>query len=73
MIDAVLGLVIATIATSALALAVEFTEASFARKDYLDDGLSEYERTKVLPAAGLDSGQKIDAFKSFLGTIDLYE
>jgi len=72
MIDAILGLVIATIATSALALAVEFTEASFARKDYLDDGLSKYELA-VLEAAGLDSDQKIDAFKSFLGTIDLYE
>lgn len=73
MIDAVLGLVIATIATSALVLAVELTGDSFARRNSLDPGLSEYELTKVLPAAGLDSDQKIDAFKSFLGKIDLYE
>lgn len=69
MIDAILGLVIATIATSALTLAVEFTEASFARKDSLDAGMSTYE-LQVLDSAGLNDAKKI-AFKDFLANTSL--
>ena len=69
MIDAVLGLIIATIATSTLTLAVEFTEASFARKDSLDAGMSTYE-VNVLDAAGLSDSQKT-AFKDFLANTRL--
>ena len=69
MIDAILGLVIATIATSALALAVEFTEASFARKDSLDAGMSTYE-LQVLDSAGFNDAKKI-AFKDFLANTSL--
>ena len=69
MIDAVLGLVIATIASSALVMAVEFTEASFARKDSLDPGLSAYE-LRILDSAGLNDTQKTE-FKEFLGSLRL--
>jgi len=69
MIDAILGLVIAAIATSALTLAVEFTEASFARKDSLDSGISTYE-LGVLNAAGLSDAQK-KQFKDFLANTSL--
>ncbi len=69
MIDAVLGLVIATIATSALTLAVEFTEASFARKDSLDAGMSIY-ALGVLESAGLSDIEKA-AFKDFLANTSL--
>ncbi len=69
MIDAILGLVIATIATSSLTLAVEFTEASFARKDSLDAGMSSYE-LQVLDSAGFDDAKKI-AFKDFLANTSL--
>ncbi len=69
MIDAILGLVIATIATSALTLAVEFTEASFARKDSLDAGMSSYE-LQVLDSAGFDDAKKT-AFKDFLANTSL--
>ena len=73
MIDAVLGLVIATIATSALTLAIEFTEASFARKHFLDPGLSEYEREHVLPYAGLKSDDPLFSdFKNYLSQRELY-
>jgi len=71
MIDAILGLVIATIATSALVLAVEYTGDSFARRNSLDPGLSKYERD-FLEAAGLDSDQ-IDDTKDFLEKIVLYK
>ncbi|KZR62082.1 hypothetical protein [Prochlorococcus sp. MIT 1303] len=69
MIDAVLGLIIATIATSALTLAVEFTEASFARKDSLDAGMSTYE-LEVLDSAELNDSQKTK-FKNFLANTSL--
>ena len=69
MVDAILGLVVAVIATSTLALAVEFSEASFARKDSLDPGMSIYERG-VLDAADLSETQQ-EAFKNFLANTKL--
>ncbi len=69
MIDAVLGLIIATIATSALTLAVEFTEASFARKEFLDTGLSEYERNLLEKQEF--SVDEIEEFKEFLGSSEV--
>jgi len=71
MVDAILGLVIATIATSALALAVEFNEAAFARKGFLGRGLSAYERNVVLPSAGLTSVKQKESFSEFLSRIEL--
>ena len=64
MVDAILGLVVAVIATSALTLAVEVSEASFARKGSLDPGMSTYE-WDVLKSADLSEIQQ-EAFKNFL-------
>ena len=72
MVDGVLGLVIATIATTALTLAIEVTEASFARKHSLDPGLSKYEREDVLPSAGLNSSEHKKEFKDYLSSVNLY-
>ncbi len=63
MIDAVLGLVIAVAATAALAMAVEVSEASFARKGGLAPGLTPSER-QLLDNAGLSGDHA--AFSEFL-------
>lgn len=52
MVDAVLGLMIAVAATAAMAMAIEVSEASFARKSGLTPGLTPAEK-QVLDAAGL--------------------
>lgn len=54
MLDAVLGLMIAVSATAAMAMAIEVSEASFARKGGLAPGLTPSEK-EVLDAAGLSS------------------
>lgn len=63
MVDAVLGLVIAAAATAAMAMAIEVSQASFARKGGLAPGLTPAER-QVLDSTGL--GGDYAGFSEFL-------